>query len=43
MPVPLEVRALERYRIWVKYSDGTEGIVDKNYTRLFYCPLWYSQ
>lgn len=28
MPIPIEVKALERYRIWVKYSDGTEGIVD---------------
>ena len=28
MPVPIEVRALERYRIWVRYSDGAEGIVD---------------
>lgn len=28
MPTPVEVKALERYRIWVKYSDGIEGIVD---------------
>jgi len=28
MPVPIEVRARERYRIWVRYSDGAEGIVD---------------
>ncbi|MGB9775532.1 MAG: DUF2442 domain-containing protein [Anaerolineae bacterium] len=28
MPTPIAVRALERYRIWIKYSDGAEGIVD---------------
>ncbi len=28
MPFPIEVKALERYRIWIKYSDGAEGIVD---------------
>jgi hypothetical protein len=28
MPTPLEVMPLENYRIWVKYSDGVEGIAD---------------
>lgn len=28
MPIPVEVRPLDRYRLWVKYSDGTEGIAD---------------
>ena len=28
MPIPLEVRPLDRYRLWVKYSDGTEGVAD---------------
>ena len=28
MPVPTEVKPLEHYRLWVKYSDGVEGIVD---------------
>jgi hypothetical protein len=27
-PKPIEVKALENYRIWVKFSDGTEGEVD---------------
>ncbi len=26
-PRPVEVRALEGYRLWIKYSDGVEGIV----------------
>jgi Protein of unknown function (DUF2442) len=25
---PVEVRALGRYRIWLRYQDGTEGEVD---------------
>ena len=25
---PVEVRALEPYRIWLSYDDGTEGEVD---------------
>lgn len=25
---PVEVKALSDYRLWVKYSDGAEGIVD---------------
>ena len=25
---PVEVRALEPYRIWLRYDDGTEGEVD---------------
>ena len=28
MPIPVEVRPLDRYRLWVKYSDGTEGVAD---------------
>ena len=25
---PTEVRAVERYRIWLRYEDGTEGEID---------------
>jgi hypothetical protein len=25
---PVEVRRLARYRIWLRYQDGTEGEVD---------------
>ncbi len=28
MPRLIEVKPLENYRIWVKYSDGVEGVVD---------------
>lgn len=28
MPVPTEVKPLDNYRLWVKFSDGIEGIVD---------------
>ncbi|MDZ7291498.1 MAG: DUF2442 domain-containing protein [candidate division KSB1 bacterium] len=28
MPRPIEVKSLDNYRLWVKYSDGVEGIVD---------------
>lgn len=28
MPVPTEVKPLDNYRLWVKFSDGVEGIVD---------------
>ena len=28
MPIPLEVKALDHYRLWIKYSDGVQGIVD---------------
>ena len=24
----IEIRALEDYRLWLKYSDGTDGLVD---------------
>ena len=27
-PEVVEVRPLENYHLWVKYSDGTEGVVD---------------
>ena len=27
-PRPVEVRALEPYRIWLRYDDGAEGEVD---------------
>ena len=25
---PVEVKALPNYKLWVKYSDGVEGVVD---------------
>ena len=28
---PVEVRALEPYRIWLRYDDGVEGDVDLSY------------
>jgi len=28
MPAPIEVKALDNYELWVKYSDGVEGVVD---------------
>ena len=28
---PVEVRALEPYRIWLRYDDGAEGEVDLSY------------
>lgn len=28
MPTPVEVKALEPHRIWIRYSDGTQGEVD---------------
>jgi hypothetical protein len=28
MPLPTEVKPLDDYRLWVKFSDDTEGIVD---------------
>ena len=28
MPELLEVRALDGYRLWLRFADGTEGIVD---------------
>jgi hypothetical protein len=28
MPLPTEVKPLDNYRLWVKFSDGAEGIVD---------------
>ena len=28
MLTPVEVKALDNYRLWVKYSDGVEGVVD---------------
>lgn len=27
-PKPIEVKPLEGYRLWIKYSDGVEGVVD---------------
>lgn len=30
-PKPVEVRPLEGYRLWIKYSDGVEGVVDLRY------------
>ncbi len=26
-----EVKALEKYKIWVKFNDGVEGIIDLSY------------
>ena len=28
MPRPIEVKAGENYQIWIKYSDGIQGVVD---------------
>lgn len=28
MKRPIELQALETYRLWLKYDDGTEGTVD---------------
>jgi len=28
MPIPIEVKPLDNYRLWVKFSDGVEGVVD---------------
>ena len=28
MTVPIEVKPLDNYRLWVRFSDGVEGIVD---------------
>ena len=28
MPLPTEVKPLDNYRLWVKLSDGAEGIAD---------------
>ncbi len=28
MPIPVEVKPLDNYRLWVKYLDGIEGVVD---------------
>jgi hypothetical protein len=28
MPIPTEVKPLDNYQLWVKFSDGVEGIVD---------------
>jgi len=28
MPTPIEIKPLDNYRLWIKYSDGIEGIVD---------------
>jgi len=25
---PIQVKAIQKYKIWIKYSDGTEGYVD---------------
>lgn len=31
MPRPIQVKPLENYRLWVKFSDGVEGVVDLSY------------
>ncbi len=28
MVKPIELRPLDDYRLWIKYSDGIEGIVE---------------
>ncbi|MBI4551136.1 MAG: DUF2442 domain-containing protein [Candidatus Latescibacteria bacterium] len=28
MPKPIEVKPLDHYCLWLKYSDGIEGVVD---------------
>ncbi|MBI3795791.1 MAG: DUF2442 domain-containing protein [Deltaproteobacteria bacterium] len=28
MPAPIEVKPLDNYRLWLRYSDGAEGVVD---------------
>ena len=28
MPTLIEVKPLDNYRLWIKYSDGIEGVVD---------------
>ncbi len=28
MPTPISVKALDHYRLWIKYADGIEGTVD---------------
>ena len=28
MPKPVEVKPLDSYRLWIKFSDGVEGVVD---------------
>ena len=28
IPVPVEVKPLDDYRVWIRYSDGAEGSVD---------------
>lgn len=28
MPKPLEVKPLEKFRLWLRYDDGTTGVVD---------------
>jgi hypothetical protein len=33
MPIPIEVKALADYQIWLRYADGTSGKVDLNHLR----------
>ena len=28
MPIPVEAKPLDRYRLWIRFSDGVEGTVD---------------
>jgi hypothetical protein len=28
MPTPIEVKPLDSYRLWIRYADGVEGVVD---------------
>jgi len=27
MPIPTEVKPLDNYQLWIRFSDGTEGVV----------------
>ena len=29
-PTPIEVKPLDDYKLWVKYSDGVEGVADSS-------------
>lgn len=31
LPKPIEVKALKQFELWLKYADGTEGIIDLAY------------
>ena len=38
---PIEVKALKEYQIWIKYPDGTNGVIDlSNYMGKGIFKLW---